>query len=259
MHGIFGDRSARSVKRQRASTNSGPSPPTAVFDYDRTNKRIESLDNVTIRLLLITAAKSDSSVDRLIENECEKQAAQERAIVRDFDYLSENVWETLNNTYADMRDSHAFEMVGEASESIEECFDIIRRDCPLTASFKTKDSALETCRKIGKAICLSNGAIGHEVRNDQWNDNVSKTMMPIVESLTESELESLRPWCNEKLVELSGIAESYAIFEDLQNVVDLFRVDDSNDSEDEDDQNDEGEDLQNLENDLTEHARTWKH
>lgn len=201
--------SVRPPKRKRASTNGGASPPTAVFDYRRTTKRVDLLDDNTIKRLLITAAEMYSAFDRLIQIECKEKVAEELKRVRDFDWLSKDAWKTLNVTYAKIRDSHAYELSGEAYGSIESSFDIIRRDCPSSASSKTKENALETLRKIGKSICLSDGTIAYEVRKSGWTYDLSYTMKPIVKSLTDPEKRKLQPWYDNKLVELSRLAEGY--------------------------------------------------
>ncbi len=42
-----------------------------------------------------------------------------------------------------MKDSHAYEMSGEASEDIEGCFSTIEEQCPENASFKTENGGLD--------------------------------------------------------------------------------------------------------------------
>ena len=126
-------------------------------------------------------------------------------------------------TYDRLKDSHAFEMAGQAAYDIEGCIKKIRTDCPKTASFNTKENALETLRKIGKSICLSNGIMGHEIRKNYCcGTALVSTLLHIAGSLTLEEKARLRPWCDEKLVELQGIADAYCIFEDLAKVIDVW-------------------------------------
>lgn len=98
---------------------------------------INSIDPNTIARLLITAAKTHPDIASLVQREVDSIAAAERAKVVDFDHLYQSVWETLNVTYDPLRDSHAYEMAGEATSKIEACIREIRTGCPNTASFKT--------------------------------------------------------------------------------------------------------------------------
>ncbi len=209
--------SSRPAKRARPNTTSDEVDPSRIPEL------VGSIDPKTIANLLITAAKAYPDIATLVQGEADRIAAAERTKVLDFDYLSKSVWKTLNVTYERLKDSHAFEMAGDAAASIEGCILTMQTSCPKTASFKTKESALETLRKIGKSICLSNGIIGREIRKYyQWGGRLVPTMSTIVKSLTNEEMEKLRPWCDEKLVELQRLSAGYCIFEDLIEVVDLW-------------------------------------
>lgn len=117
-------------------------------------------------------------------------------------------------------------MSGQAGNDIENCVEKIRRSCPKTASFKTKENALETLRKSGKSICLSVGVVGREVRKScGYQTTLISTMLGIAVSLADEEIERLRPWCNDKLVELQGIANDCCVFEDLGEVIHLWGED----------------------------------
>ena len=212
--------SSRPAKRARSDSH-----PDAV-DPLKIPELVGSLDPKTIAQLLIAAAKNYPNVALLVRQEVDRTAAAERAKVLDLDYLSKSVWKTLNVTYERLRDSHAYEMSGQAENEIEDCIENIRRSCPKTASFKTKENALETLRKIGKSICLSVGVVGREIRKSCGRGTtLTSTILGIAESLTDQEMESLRPWCNDKLVELQGIANAYCIFEDLGEVIHLWGED----------------------------------
>ena len=220
--------SNRPAKRARSDTDANAN----AGDLSTLPELVDSISPKTIANLLITAAKTYPEIASLIQREVDRKAAAERIRVLDFDHLSKSAWKTLNVTYDRLRDSHAYEMTGEAAESIEECFETIRKHCPKNASFKTKENALETLRKIGKSICLSNGVVGHEIRKHyQWGGGLVPVMLDIAQSLTDEEMERLRPWCDDKLVELQGITGSYCIFEDLGEVIDLWDGDEESEDE----------------------------
>lgn len=233
--------SSRSAKRARSDTD------TNAVDLSKLPELVDSIDPKIIASLLIMAAETYPDIASLIQREVDRIAAAEGAKILNFDYLSKSAWKTLNVTYDHLKGSHAYEMAGEAAESIGECFETIRTRCPKTASFKTKESALETLRKIGKSICLSNGVVSHEIRKDYYaGGELVPVMLDIAESLTDEEMERLRPWCDDKLVELRGIADGYCIFEDLGQVIELWGGDEEGEDEDEgssdvNEEDDEGE------------------
>ena len=228
--------SNRPAKRARSDSH------TDAVDPSKVPELVSSIDPKTISQLLIAAAKIYPDVAFLVQQEADRIAAAERAKVLDFDYLSKSVWKTLNVTYERLSGSHAFEMSGQAENDIEDCIENIRRSCPKTASFKTKENALETLRKIGKSICLSNGVVGREIRKScGCQTTLISTMLGIAESLADEEMERLRPWLDDKLVELQGIADDYCIFEDLGEVIDLWGEDRETEHEGSSDTNEEAE------------------
>ena len=228
--------SSRPTKRARSDSHTNAVDPSKVLEL------VSSLDPKTISQLLIAAAKIYPDVASLVQQEADRIAAAERAKVFDFDYLSKSVWKTLNVTYERYSGSHAYEMSGHAENEIEDCIEEVRRSCPKTASLKTKENALETLRKIGKSICLSNGVVGHEIRKSYGcQTTLISTILGIAESLADEELERLRPWCDDKLVELQGIANDYCIFEDLGEVIDLWGEDTEAEHEGSSDTNEEAE------------------
>ena len=210
--------SVRPAKRARIDTH------TDDVDSLKVQELVDSMDQKTIANLLITAAKTHPDIASLVQREVDRITTAERVKVINFDYLSKSAWKTLNVTYDRLKDSHAFEMAGEAADSIEGCIEKIRKGCSKTASFKTKENGLETLRKIGKSICLSSGVVGREIRISYQSPQTSlvSTMLGIAKSLTYEELERLRPWCNDKLVELQGFAHGYCVFEGLDEVIDLW-------------------------------------
>ena len=215
----------RPAKRIRASSTATV-PADVHVPASKVPKLVGDLAPSTIANLLIVAAKAYPEVATLIQNETDRLAAIQRAKVIDFDHLSKSAWKTLNVDYARLKGSHAYDTSGEASQNIEACFESIERRCPEYANFETRKSALETLRKIAKSICLSSGIVPHEVKKDyQYGGSLVPVVLKIAKSLTGEEIEKLRPWCSDKLVELQGIATSNGIFEDLASVIELFTED----------------------------------
>ena len=194
--------STRAPKRPRAATNED-CPPTTSADSPLNDAQIaalvQSLEPDAMRSLLTVAAQKYPAVADLVHVESIRLAKVEKEKVIDFDYLSKSAWRTLNVTYDRMRDSAAFQMSGEAYWEVKGCMKSIADRCPKAANFRTKKSALETLRKIGKSICLSDGVIGREVRQSFQSDHtLVDTMQRIAKSLSKEEAETLVPWCEEK-------------------------------------------------------------
>ena len=230
--------SSRPAKRARSHTDTG----AVAVNPSKIPELVDSIEPKVIAKLLIAAAKAHPEIASLVQTEVDRTAAAERAKVLDFDYLSKAAWKTLNVTYDRLSGSQAFEFSGEAAQKIEECFETIQKRCPKTANFRTKESALETLRKIGKSICLSVGVVGREIRkNYQDGGEFVPIMLDIAQSLTDQERERLEPWCNEKLVELQEIADGYCIFEDLGEVINLWGDNDEGEEEISDDGNEDPE------------------
>ena len=107
---------------------------------------------------------------------------------------------------------------------------------------RQKEDALETLRKIGKSICCSNGFVGREIRKGyQYDEALESTMLEIGESLTYEESERLRPWRDDKLVELQRNADGCCIFEGLGKVIQLWGGDEEVEGEGSSDNNEEGD------------------
>lgn len=134
-------------------------------------------------------------------------------------------------------------MASKVEAEIKRYIQIIRDGCAGHASFGTKENGLETLRKIGITIALSQGdVIANEVQKAfQRESTLEETIKEIIESMTEHEKEDLRWGGNpegewfEKLVELEKLAASRCLFEGLEDVVSLLRGDEhDNDEEAED-------------------------
>ena len=232
----------RPAKRARSSTTNVETQPAAV-DSSKIPDLVSSLSPSIVANLLKVAAETHPDVATTLKSEADRVARANKAKIVNFDHLSKSAWKTLNVTYERMSGSHAYELSGEASSSIEKCFKTIQKQCPATASFRTKENALETLRKIGKSICLSTGVIPREIRKDYGCvGSLTATMVMIARSLEDGEKDKLQPWCDDKLVELQDIAEGYGIFEDLGEVIDIFSGEDEIEDDDQNSGDQEGED-----------------
>ncbi|KAF1345041.1 hypothetical protein BDV97DRAFT_40151 [Delphinella strobiligena] len=82
----------------------------------------------------------------------------------DFDHLSKEVWHELNTRYSGLSGSKQYDRAYDALGVVLDCVAEIGEQTPVHASFGTKKSALETLRKMGRSVCLSNSdVVGHEV------------------------------------------------------------------------------------------------
>lgn len=240
--------SSRPVKRKRldTDTDTGTDTDTDAVDPSKLPELVDSLSPRRIANLLISAANAYPDIAFLIQEEVDRVAAAERARVLDFDYLSKSAWRSLNVGFDGLRGWEAHEVAGEAAESIKGCIEEIRTCCPKTTNFKTKESALETLRKIGKSFCLSSGTLVYEIKNDyDAGEELVPVMLEIAKSLTDEEIERLRPWCDDKLVELQRIAHNDCVFEDLDEVIELWGGNEVDENEDvvssDNNEEDEGE------------------
>ena len=218
--------SAHPAKRPRATKNEDLTSETSVkpsLDDVHIAALVRSLKPDATTNLLIAAAQIHPAVAGLVQREVNRLAEIERKKVSDFEYLSKSAWKTLNVTYDYLSARYAFDMSGQILSEVKGCWNNISDRCPKVASFETKKSALETLRKIGKSICLSDGAVGHEVRKDLQHDHdYVDVMRTIVEGLSQEETEALIPWCEEKLVELKKLGDANYIFEGLGQIIGHF-------------------------------------
>ena len=224
------------TKRARKDTaNDGvdvtrnPSPAVR----QRASDLVHALDSESVTNMLISIAAQEPKWMYALEDQVERRAKAEGEIIVDFDYLSKSAWKTLNVTYSKMRDSEAWSHSGDATSDIEKYFEIIKHECSKNASFGTKESLLETLRKIGKSICLSQGIIPRQIRKEGAVDHaLVETMLDIVENLTNQDKKRLLPWCEDKLEELYKLGKEYGILENIYDVIDLLELDNEDEYED---------------------------
>lgn len=222
----------RPVKRVRTSsigdsakTNDDPAHPLKL------SKLIGTLDEKTVRNILLVAAQESPRVSILIESESFKLITIESAKTIDFGQHSKAVWRVLNVDYTKgIKDSRQFEMSGDAYQEVVTKIEDIKDRCPVHASYITKYSALETLRKIGKIIVMSSDStLGSEVRKSfSYDSIVEKTMQGIIKGMTTEERQDMvrepqgeMVWID-KLKELEDLAAEYCVFEGLADVILLF-------------------------------------
>lgn len=229
--------SSRPAKRARSERD------IDVVDPSKLPELVDSINSRTITNLLIAVAKAYPDIASLVQREVDRIAAAKRVKVVNFDYLSKSTWKTLNVTYNRIKNSHAFDMISEAIDSIKGCFETIRIRCLRTFSFKIKESALKTLRKIEKSIYLSNEIINREIKKHyQSEEKLISIMFDILKSLNYKEFERLRSWYDNKLIELQGLTDGYCIFENLDEIIKLWNEDEESKEEDNDDSDDNEED-----------------
>jgi len=222
----------RPIKRVRASSISDSA--TSNSDPARSAKLpkiIDTLDEKTVRKILLVAAQESPRIGNLIEAESFKLIKIESAKTIDFGHHSKSAWRTLNVDYTKgIKDSRQFEMSGDAYQEVVSKIEDIRDRCPVHASYVTKYSALETLRKIGKIIIMSSDStLGSEVRKSFGEDSIlEKTMQGILKGMTTEERQDMvrEPqeemiWID-KLKELEALAAGYCMFEGLAGVIFLL-------------------------------------
>lgn len=101
--------------------------------------------------------------------------------VIDFDHFSKSCWKALNVTYSRMAPSKQYMHTQDVVDTIDEAITAIVERSEEAQRLETYKSALETCRKIGKSIILSDPG---EIRKAVINS-------PVLESLAEAILDIL--------------------------------------------------------------------
>ncbi|KAF2662257.1 hypothetical protein K491DRAFT_773373 [Lophiostoma macrostomum CBS 122681] len=248
-----------SHKRQRANTGGD----TAIDDtgpaYTRqTATELQAYideidkedDGQSVRALLLLAAQKDTQIAASIKLRYEVIALRRRTRILNFDHNSKDVWYTLNKKYRSLSGSKACDIAGEV---FHEICDIIREigdeASAAQTSFGTKQSGLETLRKIGKTICLSsNDTLRHEVQEQfsHCETCLEDAMESIVGRMTANERDTMcqvddgRSTFLEKLRELQELGDAHCVFDRLGRVVHALIGDDGHFT-------DEGGDRDNVE------------
>ncbi|KAF2105905.1 hypothetical protein BDV96DRAFT_655180 [Lophiotrema nucula] len=161
---------------------------------------IEALDIATVKQLLLQAAYAQPAVAASLRSGYDAIIQRERSRVVSFDHYSKSVWYSLNKKYSRLGGS---KQIG------------------------TKQSGLETLRKIGKTICMSsNDVVGHEMKNSMGqNTCLEDAMLAILSVMTEVEKQIMcdiddgRSTFLAKMEELDSLAKSYCVLKKLEEVV----------------------------------------
>ncbi|KUI65896.1 hypothetical protein VM1G_02372 [Cytospora mali] len=198
---------------KRRTTVPKPAPPaTPGASPDHTlTQMISGLDAKVLRDLIIKLAPSDPLLARAVEEAHREQATtpsqhpsaleQPRRSTRpaiplskmqpviNFDAYSKSAWHALNDRKVlGLSGSHQYDAAGDVYDRICGCISAIgektRDDSPLG----TKQSAIETLRKIAKTIILGEETVGHEVRKElQCDSDIADIIIRILESMTPEE------------------------------------------------------------------------
>ncbi|CAF9914476.1 hypothetical protein IMSHALPRED_001920 [Imshaugia aleurites] len=217
-----------SVKRQRANTNGDTVVSSSSPDDVR--KIIATLDESTIRDLLLSAAINSSQVAAQIVARRNDIVNSKKTTIIDFDHFSKSVCHERGGS----RGSKQYDLGLEASVTIEDIIAQIKEQTPSHSSFDTKKSALVTLRKIAKTIVLSNNdTMGHEVINQlhQDGEHMDTAMHYIVDGMSEDEKDKMRSdqeWIDEvkELVELGRNYDMYKTLNQLLENLGVGEVDD---------------------------------
>ncbi|KAL8868264.1 MAG: hypothetical protein Q9174_005103 [Haloplaca sp. 1 TL-2023] len=242
----------RASKRVRVdSTAQTTIVPTDPARAAKLQQVVDGLNEKTVRRLLLAAAQKSPSVEALVQAEHARLAKIESEKTIDFSQHSKSVWHTLNITYVKgIKSSRQFEMSGDAScEVIAKINDIANR-CPQHASYGTKFNALESLRKIGKVVCMSDSSeLMREVRKEFSSDgSLEDTMLQILEGMNQEEFDRILDeyvddvaW-KDKVEELADMAADWGIFDGLNAVVELLSNNDDQDDGQDDGQDDDQDD-----------------
>ncbi|KAK4148932.1 hypothetical protein C8A00DRAFT_38482 [Chaetomidium leptoderma] len=224
--------SERALKRSRADTAQTvqPLPPaneatataapatTASYSAAQLSQMLSVLKPDAQLQLLVAAATAHPDVAAQVAAAHAQQVSREAAVVVNFDQYSKSAWYELNVKYEKKSGSAQYEASFDASRNIEDMLDAIVDKTKPHSSYATKFSAIETFRKIFKSLLLSNGVVGHEVRNNHfgWGDK----FIHVLRTFDEGELEKLLnegngEWMG-KLDEVAKEAQSYAIEDKLR-------------------------------------------
>ncbi|KAF7188739.1 hypothetical protein HII31_09991 [Pseudocercospora fuligena] len=221
------------------------------------DQMLDTLSPAQIRSVLASTISADPTYCALsCLTDCWTQKLlAEQARVIDFDYRSKDVWRTLNIKYKKLSGSKQYDMSFDAFESVTDSIGSIKDQVSPSSSYGTKLSALETFRKIGKSILLSNDCLGSEVRKQFGHDySYVEAMLHVAQCMSDEERTAAgrnvsEPGKGELYDKIDWVAKSaagYCMFEGLEEVLDLLDAGEDEEGEEdgadaEDDQEDDGE------------------
>lgn len=159
------------------------------------------------------------------------QISHSEEITNDLDFSdsSRSVWYILNRKYKGSG-SHEYERSWDATADVKSSIEYIRKNATKAdATSPTKQSALETLRKIGKSVTLAPSTLGSEVQKQLGSDDcLERAMIEIVLSLNMAERKMVALSEDEKgrfvdkVEALWGESDGLCIFERLPEVLALL-------------------------------------
>lgn len=175
-----------------ASSSSSKVPASSALPQQTTpsfKNMVSELSETAIRGLLIDLAATSPSAQSAIKNAYSLHLERESRPV-DFDRYSKQAWHVLNtSSYSKLRSSKQYECAGDAFNEVMACVKAIDKGTKSTSAFATKQSALETLRKITKTLLLVDDTLGHEIRKElQWDESIPEVMLRILYTMTEEEI-----------------------------------------------------------------------
>lgn len=184
-------------------------------------------DGAYTRSLLLKLASENPVIADTIRRVYHNKAYVEQNKVISFDSYSSRIWHSINKDYRSMRGSAKCEKAWDVFRDVESKIEEIGEQAGGGRTFfGTKKSGLETLRKIGKTIALSEDTIGHEVRKQfQTNTALEDAMWLIVGQMSEEECQQMcdghdgRSTFLAKMEEMATSAKYYYLFEGLDGVI----------------------------------------
>lgn len=190
---------------------------------------LDSFSDEELRGLLLIAAQRDGLfVNEIRATHANKlQAELQRDI--DFSHYSNEISSEIFD-YDETSGSRAYEVAFEVKYSVEEKIEKLRDSVKPHSSFGTKQSALETLRKICNTICTCGdygGTLPHEVQKSfQYSDILENSMLKILSLMTLEERQRMASdnggECLTKLRELLELGERYCMLNKVPNIIDLL-------------------------------------
>ncbi|ROW08674.1 hypothetical protein VPNG_06468 [Cytospora leucostoma] len=109
--------------------------------------------------------------------------------VINFDRYSKSAWHALNDSeILGLGGSRQYDLSGEVYDCIRGCIMAIDEKTRADSPLGTKQSAIETLRKIAKTINLGEDTIGYEVRKELQDDSdIADVINRVLESMTPEE------------------------------------------------------------------------
>lgn len=151
----------------------------------------------------------------------------ERMKTIDFDHYYTSVWCAVNKAHSKLSQPGQFEQASYVINAL--CLlsnSSVTQAGTRQASFVTRSSGIQTLRKIGKTLCMSNDIIGREVRKHFQREAVLEYAMgKIVAVLSTDERRRIcsdnngRSTFSEKMYELRSLAKVYCLFGLLAYVI----------------------------------------